>query len=561
MSTFVDIFGGNNIYPSDPTYLSLAISANTVLQWPVEQAMAGSLIVADIIDVSASVPGLNIALPDATEASTGFTALFNNIGAQTVSINNSQGATLLSLAAGTVWQLYLVDNTTAGGTWRVFQFGASVSVAVAAALAGSGLKAIGSTLNERMVVSPHSSNYVILNTDRASVQQWTSGVGTFTLPDPTVVGGDWFVVIKNSGSGNLTVNPTSGLIDGNANLVLAPGGSAWLVTDGINFYGLGEGGTSSSSGAFNLITINVAGSGSFTLSGVQLNQIGYKFTGALTGNRSIIVPNTAQEYWVDNETSGAFTLTVGTAGQITPITVLQSNRNILYCDGSNVLNALTSTVSFPISVPQGGTGATTAASARTNLGSTAVGDAVFTAASVAAAQAALAVPPTSRQILPGTGLLGGGDLSADRTLSLDTANTTGTYTVKPADTTRSSNNTPSADPDLQVALVSGQTYEIELCLNVFSIAANVNGLKWGLSFSGGSWTPNDYTWLLRGGGVQGIINSTTNTSISLDDSLVTKLVFTALANGTLSFQWAQNTAAASGVTVKAGSFIRVRRVL
>lgn len=418
MVGFSDIFGGGNIYPSDPTYNALNISANLVMQWPIEQAMEGTNVVAEIMDVNASVPGLSVTLPDARQVSTGYTALFNNVGANTVSINNNQAATLVSLVSGTVWQLYLVDNSTAGGTWRVFQFGASVSVAVAAALAGSGLKAIGSTLNEKMLITAHNANYVILNSDRANVQQWTSGVGQFTLPDPTGVGADWFVVAKNSGTGNLTIVPTAGSIDGNASLVLAPGSAAWFITDGTNFFSLSAG-AAGGSGAFNLLVVDASGSGNLVLSGAQLNQIGYRFTGALTGNREIVVPNTTQEYWVDNETTGAFTLSVGTAAQVSPIVVPQGNRNILYCDGTNVVSANTASIVFPITVAQGGTGATTSGGALTNLGGTAVGVSLFTAASVAAAQAAISAVPTSRNVNTGAGLTGGGSLAADLTLSLN----------------------------------------------------------------------------------------------------------------------------------------------
>jgi len=132
------------------------------------------------------------------------------------------------------------------------------------------------------------------------------------------------------------------------------------------------------------------------------------------------VPNTAQEYWVDNETTGAFTLDVMTAGQVAPapVVVPQGNQKIVQCDGTNVIPGDSTSVSFPISVANGGTGATTASGARTNLGATTVGNNVFTAASVAAAQAALSVPPTSRLISTSGLLQGGGDLSADRSLSL-----------------------------------------------------------------------------------------------------------------------------------------------
>lgn len=419
MPGFTQVFGGNNIYPVQPSYSELTYAVNVQLSWPIEQAIAGALVVTDIMDLNPLGAGLTVTLPDARQVTTGYTALFNNVSGNTATVNSNTGATLVSLVSGTVWQLYLIDNTTAGGTWRIFQFGASVSVAVAAALAGAGLTAIGSTLNEQMVIQAKNANYVSITSDRASILQWTAGVGTFTLPAPATVGAAWFVVAKNSGSGNLTINPTAGTIDGNASATLAPGASAWYVTDGANFFSL-LGGSTVSGGNFNLLQINVSGSGNFPLSGAQLNQIGYRFVGALTGNLHIVVPNTAQEYWVDNETTGAFTLDVGTSGQASPPTVPQGNRYILYCDGTNVLNALTSTVVFPITIPQGGTGATTAGVALTNLGGTTVGVGVFTAASQAAALTALGAVSTGTNVNAGTGLTGGGPLSASVTLNVDT---------------------------------------------------------------------------------------------------------------------------------------------
>lgn len=553
---FSDIFGGGNIYPSEPTYNALNISANLTMQWPIEQAIEGTNVVADIMDITATVPGLSITLPDARQVSTGYTALFNNVGANTVSINNNAGSTLVSLVSGTVWQLYLVDNSTAAGTWRVFQFGASVSVAVAAALAGSGLKAIGSTLNERMLIVAHNANYVILNSDRATVQQWTSGVGQFTLPAPGTVGADWFVVAKNSGSGNLTIVPAAGLIDGNANLVLAPGSAAWFVTDGSNYFSLSAG-AAGGGGAFNLLVIDVSGSGNFVLSGGQLNQIGYRFVGVLTGNRVIVVPNTTQEYWVDNETTGAFTLSVGTAAQVTPILVPQGNKNILYCDGTNVVSATSAAVTFPIAVSQGGTGATTAPVALTNLGGTSVGVSLFTAASVAAAQAAISAVPTSRNINTTAGILGGGSLAADLTLSLDPAFG---VTIKPNDTSVSSSIVLSTDPDLQgIALVAGHTYEIDIRLNAGTTAGG--GFAWSVNFSGGSWNPQNFMWLFQPTNAATFtIGSIATIATSFSDSITSTMIFQPLANGNLSIAWAQANSNATPTTLRKGSFIRVRQM-
>ena len=124
-----------------------------------------------------------------------------------------------------------------------------------------------------------------------------------------------------------------------------------------------------------------------------MNKTAYIFTGTLTGNRDIIVPTTVQQYWVSNQTSGSYTLGIKTAAQSPATTVSQGARAILYCDGTDVVDADTATIAIPVTVAQGGTGATTASGARTNLGATSIGDAVFTAANTTAAQVALGLDP------------------------------------------------------------------------------------------------------------------------------------------------------------------------
>lgn len=407
MAGYTQVFGGSAIYPSQTSYLALTLTEDVELNWPVEQQIGGSDIVADIMDLDASSPGLSVILPDARQATNGFTALFNNVGSQTVTIQSATGATLVSLTSGTAWQLYLTDNSTESGTWRVFQYGASVSVVNAAALAGSGLKAISTTLNQSMPVSGISSTpYVVLDSDRAKVLMWTGGVGGFTLPAPGTVGSDWYVNVRNSGSGDLTLTPTSGNIDAASTLVVSAGGSAIVFTDGTNYYTIGSGDGSSGGSGFDYISIDVAGSGDFTLSGVNLNRIGYNFTGVLTGTRNIIVPGAIQEYWVTNSTTGAFSLFLKTAAQTPGVEILQDNSLILACDGTDVFNANSTTVSFPIPVAQGGTGAVTAAAARTNLGATTVGANVFTAATAADARSAMSAYGLDDTFLANVGSVG-----------------------------------------------------------------------------------------------------------------------------------------------------------
>ena len=118
---------------------------------------------------------------------------------------------------------------------------------------------------------------------------------------------------------------------------------------------------------FDYTVVNIPGSGNYTLTSTELNRVAYSFTGILTGNRSVIVPPTIQQYWVDNNTTGAYTFTIKTSGGV-GVTIAQGARAITYCDGSDVIAADTGGLSSPISIAEGGTGATTAAGARINLG-------------------------------------------------------------------------------------------------------------------------------------------------------------------------------------------------
>jgi hypothetical protein len=390
MTTFTNIFGGSNISPAEISYAAVSLTADTTYDWALETAPSSNLI-AGIMDVTATAGPWSLTLPSALEASTGQAILFNNVGAQTFIIKNAAGVQVAAPVAGSVWQLYLTDNTTAGGTWKAFLYGAQVSAANAASLAGTGLIAIGTLLSLAMPVTFFGSNFTANIDSRARTYIWNGGAGTLTMSTAGTLGNNWFMQLRNEGTGALVIDPPgSQTINGSATLTFQPGDSAIIFTDGSNFYTLGYG--QSPVFAFDYTSINVAGTGVYTLSGSELNRIAYNFTGVLTGNRTIIVPQTVQQYWVANNTTGPYTLTVKTS-IATGYTVNQGSRAILYSDGTNVVAADTGGVAVPISVSDGGTGATTAGNALINLGGTATGIAIFTAASQAAAQVAIGLDP------------------------------------------------------------------------------------------------------------------------------------------------------------------------
>jgi len=390
MPIYTDVFGGANIYPSEISYSSVALTTDITLSWP-EETSTNVNLATRIIDVTPSTTGLSIILPDASKTGTGNTILFNNRGANTFTVRDATGVQVVTVAAGTLWQIYLTNNSTAAGVWRSLQYGATTSVANASALAGTGIVAVGALLSQSVPVTSFNSNYTTTLADRAKMFNWTGAGGTLTLPDPVTVGNNWFIYLRNSGSGAISADaPGFTLINGDSFLSFQPGESAIIACDGSNFYTIGFG--QSATFAFDYTVIDVAGTGNYTLVGTELNRVAYRFTGLLTGNRNIIVPATVQQYWVDNRTTGSYTLTVKTPAGL-GVSVAQNQRAILYSDGTDVLDADTAGVSIPLDVSQGGTGATTAGAAIINLGGTSVGIGVFTAVDQAAAWAALGPAP------------------------------------------------------------------------------------------------------------------------------------------------------------------------
>jgi hypothetical protein len=383
---YTDVFGGANIYPSDVSYSATALTADITLSWP-EETSASANLAARIMDVTPDAAGRIITLPDADKSGTGNTILFNNKGAHDFTVKNAAGVQVVVVTPGTLWQVYLAVNTSVGGTWRAVAYGASSSVADASALAGTGLIAVGSQLSQSLPVFNFNSDYTTGSADRAKLMMWTGAAGVLTLPDPVTIGSDWFIELRNSGDGALIVNPSGPVfIDGSSSKTYNPGESSTIVCDGSAYYSVGYG--QASVFAFDYTSIDVSGSGAYTLSGSEFNRIAYSFTGILTGDREIIVPPTVQQYWVTNNTTGSYSLTIKTAAAA-GLLISQGQAAIMYCDSVNVVQADTSGISTPIAVIDGGTGSTTASGARVNLGATTVGNALFTAGGAASARGVL----------------------------------------------------------------------------------------------------------------------------------------------------------------------------
>ena len=337
MTTYVNPFTGQTLSPSQVGYESLTISTSTALQWPVNGNT--SSVVASIIEVTATTTGLNLLMPSAQQVSTGQSVLIRNIGSNSFTVTDISGNTIVAIASGIAEYIYLTSNTTDNGTWESFTFGAGTSAANAATLAGYGLKAINTTLNQTYQESSIYSDTTLNDTYRAQFLVWATGVGTITLPSASGVGNGWFVMVRNGGSGILTLTPSgTDTIDGNATQQLQLTESLVIVSNGSSGYNTFAYGRSNTF-AYTQLAKTVT-TGTYTLSAVEYANVVQEYFGALTGNVEIVLPSTVQIYYLNNQTTGSYSLTFKTSsvGAAT-VTVPQGQTLTVVCDGTNVYNS------------------------------------------------------------------------------------------------------------------------------------------------------------------------------------------------------------------------------
>lgn len=337
MPSYVNPFTGQTISPSQVGYESLTISTNTELQWPVNGNNAQ--VVANIIDVTATVASLELVMPPATQVSVGQSILVNNIGSNAFVVTDNSGNTIVSIASGIAEYIYVTDNTTIDGSWVTVTFGAGTSSANASALAGYGLFASGVTLNQEYVESSVFSSILLDDTYRAQFLVWAGGVGTITLPTASTVGNGWFVMIRNGGSGILTLTPSgTDAIDSNSSQQLQLTESLVVVSNGIDGYSTFAYGRSNTF-AYTQLAKTVTG-GTVTLTAVEYANVVQEYYGVLTSNQIVVLPSTVQIYYLNNQTTGSFSLTFKTSaiGAAT-VTVPQGQTLTVVCDGTNVYNS------------------------------------------------------------------------------------------------------------------------------------------------------------------------------------------------------------------------------
>jgi hypothetical protein len=343
MTTFTSPFTGAVIQPTDVSYRSISLTADNQLTWPINGSPTDDA-AARIMDVSSTstTGAFSLLMPPANQTSVGQDALIRNTGSYSFTVKNYLGAgNIATVAPSTAVYIYITTNSTTSGTWGLIQFGVGSSNVDAAALAGYGLKAISNTLNTAHSVTTFSSAYTAVAADRASSYVWTGGAAVLGLTAATTLGNDWFMLIRNGGTGTLTVTPASGLINGSASVALQPDDSCIICCSGTAFYTVGLG----QAAQFNFTQLTKAVvTGTYTLTSAEATNVVQKYTGTLTGNVTVIVPPTIQVYYITNQTDGTvsnFTITFTTNSGGNVAVVPAGQQAILVCDSVNLLNANT----------------------------------------------------------------------------------------------------------------------------------------------------------------------------------------------------------------------------
>lgn len=356
-------FTGNVIQPTDVSFESITLTENTQLFWPFD-GNGTETYAARIMEVSADSAGLELWMPPANQASVGQDALIRNVGSYSFTVKDYDGTntiiTIGTSATANSEYIYITDNGDEQGTWGRIAFGAGTSSVDAATLAGYGLVAQNTTLNQSSPVSTTSSNTTLTTTDRGGLLVWNGGAGTITLDDASTLGNNWFTQIRNEGTGLLTIACSgSDTFNGSASVGLQPSDSCFIACSGNSFYSVGLGRNTQ----FNFsLLVKTVDSGTYTLTSSEASNVIQKYvsSGNLTGNVTIIVPPTIQVYYIENATTNgatAYTVTITTNTGGSTASLTPGQQATLICDSQNILNANNVTAgSASYSLPNGSAG-------------------------------------------------------------------------------------------------------------------------------------------------------------------------------------------------------------
>lgn len=341
MPVYTSPFTGTVVTPTDVSYYALSFSSNQTLYWP--STVNGQQVpAARIIDCVASSSGLSIALPAGNQGTVGADILFRNLGGQSFLVTDVNGGSSFTVPVGISKYVYLSDNTTEAGTWQNVTFAAGTSVADAATLQGAGLTTVNGKLATTENIVNVTSSPVINDNSRAATFVWNGGAGTFTLPSTFSLSTGWYIGFRNSGTGTLTVNPTSpALINGQQNILVNPGDSGFIFYDVSTLGFITVGLTAPATSAFTAETFDVD-----AIVGNTLNLVSYAAiiqtyiaqSGTRTATLAVTLPAITQIYVLVNNTGETgYDITFQITGSSQPpLTLSTGGVATVLSDGQNL---------------------------------------------------------------------------------------------------------------------------------------------------------------------------------------------------------------------------------
>jgi hypothetical protein len=145
----------------------------------------------------------------------------------------------------------------------------------------------------------------------------------------------------------------------------------------------------------------------------------------------------------------------------------------------------------------------------------------------------------------------------------------GLRVIKTAGTSRTSNTTPTADPDLAVSLAASASYQIYLTVEYNGGTNGSADAQFGLTYSGTA--ASGYYWMLRHQITSLTLNDVLVTSFGTQTNVGTNGTgspvhwlctggINTTTSGTLSFVWCQNSSSGTALTIMSGSNMICQRI-
>lgn len=343
MTTYTSPFTGNVIQPTDVSYAGVALTGTLQLYWP-QYVNTTEQVVARIMDIQAT-SGSILVLPDATQASVGQDILIRNTGTVPFTVQRFGGTGSFTVNAGASQYTYITNNTTQAGVWAVLAFGTGTSTADAATLAGNSTAALLGKLEASFIANEYVSVPTIDEASRGSCLVWTGGAGTWTLPAVSNLSTGWFILVRNNGTGSLTLATSAigSLIDGTSTITLPLGDSCFVCVNRDpakqDFFTVGRGRPNSLT--FSSATYDVDTVPGSTLSLITNTPIIQRYTalsGARTTSLLVQLPAVTQVYYILNDTNqSGYNINLQVQGSSqTPYSLPTNTQAIVLSDGTNL---------------------------------------------------------------------------------------------------------------------------------------------------------------------------------------------------------------------------------